>query len=179
MSQPKFVPAAGVSTGKYYESPPRRAGSWTPSRPGEVFRDGQPHTDHMGAQGPDQGFAIKLAKHVEGEVILHGKEDFADAMAGCVAVALKRASKYARGPMIHDIRFAFGLFGFFDASLPLELIRMRSDLFAEVAHAHHYAERRDIADLVTADTLSLTPADAAAEARNFLTQVAAAHPSSH
>jgi len=179
VSQPKFVPAAGAATGKYYESPPRHPGSWMATRPGEVVRDGQPHADHMGSQGPDQGFAIKLARHVEGEVVLHGKEDFDDAMAGCVAVALKRASKYARGPMIHDIRFAFGLFGYFDHSVPLDLLQTRSELFAEVAHPHHYTERREIADLVTSDTLALTPADAAAASRDFLTQISAAQPTGH
>jgi len=127
----------------------------------------------MGSQGPDQGFAIKLAKHLEPEVVLQSGEHFADAMSGCVAVALKRASQFMRGPSIHDVRAAFGLFGFLDALLPAEQVAVRKHLFSEVAHPHHYAERRKIADLVDAQFLKNTPETIRAESASFLRQLAA------
>jgi len=133
----------------------------------------------MGSQGPDQGFAIKLAKHLESEVVLQPGEHFTDAMSGCVAVALKRASQFMRGPSIHDVRAAFGLFGFLDASIPAEQIAVRKQLFSEVAHPHHYAERRMIADLVDAQFLKNTPEAIRAESGSFLRQLAANAASSH
>lgn len=127
----------------------------------------------MGSQGPDQGYAIKLAKHIAPEVVLQPGEHFSDAMSGCVAVALKRASQFMRGPSIHDVRAAFGLFGFFESSLPAEQVAARKHLFSEVAHPHHYAERRLIADLVSADFLKSAPEVIIAESGPFLGQLAA------
>lgn len=126
----------------------------------------------MGSQGPDQGFAIKLARHLESEVILQPGENFADAMSGCVAVALKRASQYMRGPSIHDVRAAFGLFGFFTPSLSPNVAEIRRNLFAEVAHGHHYAERRAIADAVAPEWLTQPAADVIAASDSFLRQLA-------
>lgn len=157
MSQPKSVPVKPGAT-PYYESPPRREGSWRPTRPGEVVRDGQPHGDQLGSQGPDQGFAIKLAKRLGDDAVLHRGEHLEDVIAGCVVVALKRASQFMRAPSIHDVRAAFNLFGYLDVAAPMALIEWRRELFAEVHHPHHYAERRAIADLVPADLLRQTPA---------------------
>lgn len=166
MSQPKSVPVKpGASS--YYESPPRREGSWKPTRPGEVVRDGQPHGDGIGSQGPDQGFAITIAKHLSDQVVLHRGEHLDDVIAGCVAVALKRASQFMRAPSVHDVRAAFDLFGYMDNAAPLSLIDWRRDLFAEVHHPHHYAERRAIADLVPAELLRQTPAAIAEQTAGF------------
>ena len=157
MSQPRTVPQKHVGAEQYYESPPRRDGSWKAARPGEVVRDGQPHGNGLGSQGPDQGFALKLANGLIDELVLHRGEHADDAVSGCVAVALKRASQFMRAPTIHDVRLAFELFGFFDQAAPMALVDVRRPLFAEVAHPHHYAERRAIPDLVPADLLRQTP----------------------
>ena len=85
-----------------------------------------------------------------------GPAHAADALAGCVAVALKRASLFGRAPVIHDLTIAFTLFGFLDEHADDELVALRRTLFEEVANAHHYVEQRRIADLVPESTLRLT-----------------------
>ncbi len=113
---------------------------------------GQPSGELFGSQGPDQGFAIKLAKSFESELQLGTDEHANDVVAGCVAVALKRASSFGRAPTVHDIRCAFSIFGYLSAADP-ELIAIRQKLFEEVAHPHHYAERRAIVDAVPVEFL--------------------------
>ena len=152
VSQPQNVPVSPVAT-PHYASPPRRDREWNADRPGDVFATGQPEGDLIGSQGPDQGFAIKLAKELEDELTLSKGEHFDDVVAGCVAVALKRASAFGRAPVVHDLRCAHAVFGFDSASADPELVKLRSELFEEVHHPHHYAERRAIADAVPTDFL--------------------------
>lgn len=151
MSQPQNVPTKPVA-GQHYVSPPRRDRVWNADRPGDVFTDGQPSGELIGSQGPDQGFAIKLARSFEDKLKLTKGEHANDVIAGCVAVALKRASAYGRAPTVHDVRCAFSIFGFLDDAEP-ELVATRQKLFEEVAHPHHYAERRAIVDAVPTDFL--------------------------
>lgn len=146
MSQPQYVPNKPLSPA-HYQSPPRRDRVWSADRPGDVFSTGQPEGDLLGAQGPDQGFALKLAKSFEDKLQLTPGEHAEDVVAGCVAVALKRASAFGRAPTVHDLRCAFTIFGFLD-SADAELVDIRRSLFEEVAHPHHYTERREIADAV-------------------------------
>jgi hypothetical protein len=145
---------------RVYSSPPRRPGSWVADRPGELSGPGQPTGVRLGYQGPDQGFALHLATSFEGQLQLAMGEREEDAIAGCVAVALKRASLFGRAPIAHDLRLAFTLFGYL-GDPPGELIAWRSDLFEEVANPHHYAEQRGIVDLVPDETLRLDPSDVA------------------
>lgn len=152
MSQPQFVPTAPQRS-TYYTSPPKRDRSWSADRPGDVFQHGQPTGELLGAQGPDQGFALKLVRNFEPELCLTPGEHLADVNAGCVAVALKRASAFGRAPTVHDLRCAFSIFGFLDPSADAALVALRKNLFEEVAHAHHYAERRAIADAVPTEFL--------------------------
>ncbi len=151
MSQPQNVPTKPVAS-QHYESPPRRDRVWSADRPGDVFTDGQPEGDLLGSQGPDQGFAIKLARSLEGELQLTPKEHANDVIAGCVAVALKRASSFGRAPTIHDVRCAFHIFGYLTAA-DNELVEIRQKLFEEVAHPHHYNERRSLVDAVPVEFL--------------------------
>lgn len=151
MSQPQNVPLNPVAD-QHYVSPPRRDRVWSADRPGDVFADGQPKGALLGSQGPDQGFAIKLARSFEDQLELSDGERSDDVVAGCVAVALKRASAFGRAPTVHDLRCAFSIFGFLGAAEP-ELVTIRKQLFEEVAHPHHYAERREIVDAVPTEFL--------------------------
>ena len=151
MSQPQNVPLNPVA-GSHYASPPRRDRTWTADRPGDVFVDGQPKGALLGSQGPDQGFAIKLARSLEPELHLTTGEHANDVIAGCVAVALKRASAFGRAPTVHDVRCAFTIFGFLVQADP-DLVAVRKQLFEEVAHPHHYTERRAIVDAVPTEFL--------------------------
>lgn len=151
MSQPQYVPVDPIST-PHYVSPPRRDRVWTSDRPGDVVSVGQPHGALVGSQGPDQGFALRLARQFDDELVLDAGEHRDDVVAGCVAVALKRASAFGRAPTVHDLRCAFAIFGFLGTADP-DLVELRRELFEEVAHPHHYAERRAIADAVPTEFL--------------------------
>jgi hypothetical protein len=157
MAAPRFAPVSPVSTSRAYSSPDHVPDSWKPERPGEI--DGlQPRETRLGSQGPDQGFALKIARLLEPEIHVAPGEHRADAMRGALGIALRRASLFSRAPVVHDLRLALTIWGFFDPSPDADLVEVRSRLFEGVAHAaHHYAEGRHIVDLVPESTLRLSP----------------------
>ena len=163
MAQPDYVPVSPSDRVRESEPmpPPRR---WTTDRPGELTNLRPPEGDAFGHPGPDQGFALKLADRFLDRLQLEPGEHAEDAIAGCVAVALKRASIFGRAPVIYDLELAFRLFGFLD-NAPRELVLWRKRLFQ--AASHHYWEQRAIVDLVPEDTLRLTPADVAARSADW------------
>jgi len=131
-------------------------------RPGEVVGGDPQAGTGMGCQGPDQGYALKLAQRFEDRLVLAAGERADDALAGCCAVALRRASLFGRAPVVHDLRLALELFGFLiDADTAL--VSWRRDHFAGAAGHHGYHVKLRLAELVPTDTLRLTPA-AVAEA---------------
>jgi len=155
VAAPEHVPVDRTRLLRTYESPPRRAGSWIATRPGEL-PDGQPDGERFGRQGPDQGYVLSLIRRFHGKLDLTAGEHERDALAGAAAVALKRASLFGRAPVVHDLTVALTIWGFL-GSAPAELVQLRKGLFEEVAHPHHYAEQRRIADLVSDDVLRSTP----------------------
>jgi hypothetical protein len=162
MAAPKFAPA-GVNASQHYSSPDVVPAAWTPDRPG-MFAGLQPDGPRRGAQGPDQGFALKIAARLAPQLHLQPGEKQNDAVRGCLGIALKRASMYSRAPVVHDVRLAFTIWGFFIEQPPADLVTRRHELFEGVGLVnHHYAEGRLIADLVPESTLRLTPEQAAAK----------------
>jgi hypothetical protein len=154
MAQPEYVPA-GPTTRVSERLPTPLA--WKADRPGEVVHQGgQPTGDRFGTAGPDQGYALKLARRWEDKVVLASGEQRADVMTGCVAVALKRATAFSRAPVIFDIEAALALFGYL-TNAGTELVAFRKPLFEGCVHS--YNQVRDIADRVPEHTLRLTPAD--------------------
>jgi hypothetical protein len=117
----------------------------------------QPEGAAYGNQGPDQGYALKLAERFRGGLHLAPGESEDDVLAGCVAVALRRASLFGRAPVVHDLRVAFELFGFLDEAADDELVAFRSPLFAELANPHHYLEVRHVVSGVPEESLRLSP----------------------
>ena len=162
MAAPEYVPVPPQTPVRAYESPPRRLDSWLAVRPGD-HEHGQPRGDGFGVPGPDQGYALSVATTVFRPILQVGNVDPDDAVDGCLGVALKRAALFGRAPVAHDWRVAFTVWGFLDAAPPPELVALREEWFAEVAHPHHYAESRRIADAVGDETLRMTP-DAVAAA---------------
>ena len=146
MAAPDFVPTDPTDRVRIYSSPPRRPASWYADRPGDLS-GAQPRGARLGNIGPDQGYAYRLVSKVE-EYLNLGSVNRDDAVAGCVAVALKRAAGFGRAPIVHDLTAAFTIFGFFDDEPPTELIELRGRLFAEVRSSHHYTELRHLVDLV-------------------------------
>ncbi|MDZ7675774.1 MAG: hypothetical protein U5K30_11995 [Acidimicrobiales bacterium] len=158
MAAPEHVPTEPAVKIRSYASPPRRPDTWRVERPADFAGEQrQPAGERLGSQGPDQGYALKLAPLLQPELHLTDGEHARDAIAGIVAVGLKRASLLGRAPVIHDLRIGATLFGFLDPGADPELVRLRRELFEEVGHFHHYAELRHIADVVDPVVLRQTP----------------------
>lgn len=154
MAAPQYVPTS--TRDKAYESPDHVPAAWNGGRPAELSGR-QPSGTRLGNQGPDQGFGLILAERFRDKLQLTVGEHADDAITGCLGVALARASLFGRAPVIHDFTVAFTIFGFLDATAPVELVARRRAAF-EGVHlvAHHYAEGRAIVDGVPEATLRMT-----------------------
>jgi hypothetical protein len=156
MAAPKYAPLSPTDASRAYSSPDYVPDPWVPERPAEI-EGRQPQGERLGYQGPDQGYALKLVERFRDRVHLQPGESFDDAARGCLNIALRRASRYGRAPVIHDLTVAFTMWGFLDANPPRELVEVRRRLFEGVANTtHHYTEGRLIADQVPAATLELS-----------------------
>lgn len=156
MAAPKFSPTPVVDTSRRYESPPFVPDAWLPDRPGEVVGF-QPTGDRLGYQGPDQGYALKLAKGFIDRLHLLPGEKAHDAIAGCLGIATRRASIFGRAPVVHDLAIAFTIWGFLGRRHAEELLEMRRPIFAGLGHGAHYGEIRALADSVPEATLRMSP----------------------
>jgi hypothetical protein len=162
MAAPKFAPTPPIDEARGYESPPVVPDAWVADRPAEIVGF-QPEGPRLGYQGPDQGYALKLAKTFTDKVHLQPDERFEDAVGGVLGIALRRASEFSRAPVIHDLTIAFTIWGFLDASAPNDLLAMRVDRFAGLSNLdHHYEQSRALVDQVPDETLRMTPAQVAA-----------------
>jgi hypothetical protein len=158
MAAPKFAPVSPVDEPRGYQSPDVVPAAWQPTRKAEV-RGFQPSGERLGYQGPDQGFALKIANGMRDRVQLRPGEHAADAIRGCLGIALRRASLFSRAPVVHDLTVAFTAWGFFDADPPKELAELRARLFEGVSNVlHHYDAGRAIVDMVPESTLRMSPA---------------------
>ena len=131
---------------------------WVQERPGEI-QGAQPVGRQMGRPGPDQGFALRLVRQFEDRLKVAAPESKEDAIAGCIGVAMARASLFGRAPVVHDLDVAFRIWGFL-GDAPDELVAMRRPLFEAVAH--HYDDQRTIVDRVPESTLRLSHGEVAA-----------------
>jgi hypothetical protein len=153
MAQPDYVP---LTTGErvrpaYRLSTPRH---WHQDRPAEIADLRHPEGPELGATGPDLGFGLKLAHRVAERALLAEGEHRADAVAGCFACGTRRASLYHRAPVVHDMEWAFTLWGFLPGA-PEELVAFRRPLFAGVAH--DYTRQRALVDMVSEEVLPMSP----------------------
>jgi hypothetical protein len=112
----------------------------------------------LGHPGPDQGYALKLARHFDGRLQVVAPERPEDAVAGCVAVAMARSALFGRAPIVHDLDIAFRIWGFL-GDAPSELVELRRPLFE--ACSHEYGAQRDIVDHIPESTLRLSHGDVA------------------
>ena len=158
MAAPDYVPTDTAVGDRYYVSPPRRPQPWVADRPAELMA-GQPTGAGLGVPGPDQGYALRLARRFEDKLLLGPGESAADAVVGCVGVALKRAASFGRAPVAADLEAAFRVFGFLPPAPGEALMAWRKELFAGVSHPHHYAEARQLVELVSEAALRLAPSE--------------------
>ena len=166
MAQPEYVPGtspADTRRGALVpgEILPGHPG-WKPDRPGDHVPGTRPPSGAaFGSPGPDQGYGLLLAKRFEPRLHLQPGEKADDAIAGCLGVALRRASMFHRAPVGPDLELAFGIFGFLTPDPPAELVAFRRELFESAAH--HYWDQRVIAGHVPESTLRLQPGEALAK----------------
>ena len=161
MAAPKFTTVVPTNEPRAYGSPGHVPASWSPDRPGEIVGF-QPRGERLGAPGPDQGFAIKIANSLRSKLRVDGGENIDDVVQGCLGVALRRASLFSRAPVVHDLTIAFTIWGYFDEVPPRDLVVLRTRMFEGLRHVgHHYTEGREIVDQVPVETLQMTPAQVA------------------
>ena len=160
MPQPDYVPMTRADEVRVAERMPA-PDQWLADRPAEaVVGDAPPSGRRFGTPGPDQGFGLKLARLLAPRLQLAPHEHLDDAVAGCLSVGLKRAARFGRAPVIHDMELAYTVWGFLGGA-PDDLVTYRRTLFLG-AH-HDYWAPRAIADRVREETLRLTPTDVAAK----------------
>ncbi len=154
MTQPSFVPISEVDQVR----PARRLqvpAAWQPDRPAEVRVPVRPGGPRTGTPGPDQGFALRLARRFEDRLVLQPGESPDDVVVGCALVAARRSAVFGRAPSIYDVEFALRLFGYLDPSPPEGLVNLRRRVFPAVGH--DYDAQRGLVDMVRHDALRLTP----------------------
>jgi hypothetical protein len=151
MAAPRFVPTTLEEQPRTGLPIPPAAG-WLAARPGESGVE-LPTGDGFGVPGPDQGYALKLARRFTDRLQVVAPETADDAIAGGLAVATKRASLFGRAPVVHDLGIAFRIWGLL-GDAPAELVATRHPLFPSASH--HYDQQRAIADAVPEATLRLT-----------------------
>jgi hypothetical protein len=158
VAAPKFSPVPLIGDVKSYRSPAYVPDGWEADRPGEVTAR-QPAGPGLGFQGPDQGYALRLAARFRPLLVLSDAERADDAITGCTAIGMRRASLFGRAPVIHDLRIAFTIWGFLDPAPAADLVALRVKTFEGLADPHHYDDVRALVDSVPEETLRMTPAE--------------------
>ena len=130
---------------------------WLPDRPGDHVGAGQPQGGAFGYQGPDQGYALRLAEMMQGEVTLAPGEHHEEVVYGVALAASRRASVFGRAPIGADVEIGYLVWGFLPDGVPSDvierLVALRRPLFADVAHDG--AVQRVVVEAVPADVLEL------------------------
>ena len=160
MTQPAQVPQADTDRVRPSSllPPPGRWG--LDHRPAEPVDLQPPSGPRFGTTGPDLGYGLKLARRLEPRLVLSPGEHMEDVIAGGFACGGRRAAFFGRAPVIYDMEWAFGLWGYLGDG-PDELIEWRKRLFRGAAE--HYWDQREIVDAVKVDALRLTPAEVKAK----------------
>jgi hypothetical protein len=123
-----------------------------PARPGEIF-GAQPEGDRLGTPGPDQGYALRLAKQAADRAHLRDGEHAADVISGAAAIGMKRSGVLHRAPLLEDVEAGLLVWGFLDPAPDPELVALRREWFSEIHGPHHYEQRRRVVDAVPAEVL--------------------------
>jgi hypothetical protein len=153
VTQPDYVPLAETDRVRPSDRLPAPL-AWVPERPGDVGHAPLPTGALFGLAGPDIGYGMKLANRLRDQLVMADGESAEDAVVGCFACGARRAATFGRAPVIHDMRWAYTLWGFFGEA-PEGLVAFRGPRFRGVAH--DYAAQRVVAHAVAPATLRLTP----------------------
>ena len=88
MAAPKFTPVDPTDRPRSYASPEHIPSMWVNDRPAAITVR-QPIGARLGRQGPDQGYALKLAEGLRDLIELQPGESADDAIRGTLAIALR------------------------------------------------------------------------------------------
>src|SRR4051794_39900452 len=158
MAAPEYVPVPVTEKVRLpWESPDHVPPAWTLDRPAEVGQGRQPTGPRFGNPGPDIGYALTLAALLRDEVLVSPEENVDDVLAGCVGIAMRRAARFGRAPVMTGLRIAFTVWGFFDARPPAGLVGIRRRVFEGARHDYEVA--RAVVDRVPEATLRMTLAE--------------------
>lgn len=158
MTQPSYVPigeADQVRPALRLEQPR----PWVANRPADLRFPVRPGGPNLGSPGPDQGFALRLARRFESQLHLTEGESVEDVLVGCALIAARRSALYGRAPTVHDLTLAFDVWGF-RVDAPGDLVALRREAFSSAGH--DYGVQRDLVDRVPEATLRLQADDVAA-----------------
>ena len=156
MTQPSFVPiteADQMRPALRLEDPR----PWVQDRPAELRFPVRPGGRTRGAPGPDQGYALRLARRFADRLRLRQGEAEEDAVVGTAMLASRRAALYGRAPTVYDVEAALALWGFLDDDPPQGLLEARRLAFSSAAH--EYPVQRAVADRVPEAVLRLPASD--------------------
>lgn len=156
MTQPSFVPITQSDQVRpsYRLQVPESQKAPRPAEPSTFKKIGESAREVVrGTPGPDQGFALSLAKRFASKLKLVEGEHASDVMLGCALIASRRAGMFGRAPSIYDLEMAFELWGFLDDPLP-DLVECRKAMFS--ALSHDYVAQRKLVDQIPEETLRLT-----------------------
>lgn len=159
MTQPSFVPiseADQVRPSLRLEAPRR----WVQDRPAEQRFPVRPGGPRLGSPGPDQGFALRLARRFEERLRLTDRESTEDVVVGVALLASRRASLFGRAPTVHDVETALRIWGCLEGDPPGALVDARRAAFSGAAH--DYVVQRDLVDRVTDAAIRLGADEAGA-----------------
>lgn len=171
MTQPSFVPiteADQVRPALRLEDPR----PWVPDRPAELRLPVRPGGRSLGSPGPDQGYALRLARRFADRLRLVSGESEEDAVVGTALLASRRAALFGRAPTVHDVETALTLWGFLADDPPEGLLEVRRLAFSSAAHDYHV--QRALVDRVQEAVIRLSATDVAARHEEWAALVGAA-----
>jgi len=132
MTQPKFAPIQ-IEDQVRDAYRLRTPGAWVPDRPADFRPGAVPRGKGFGTAGPDQGYALHLVHRLEDQLQLAAGESKEDVVAGCVAIAMRRAALFGRAPVLADLELAFALVGCL-GDPPPDLVAWRVEAMRGLAH---------------------------------------------
>ncbi len=170
MTQPSFVPITEADQVRpaLRLRVPR---PWTTSRPAELRFPVSPGGRGRGTPGPDQGFALRLARRSADRVRLGPGESEEDVIVGAALLATRRAALFGRAPTVHDVETALSLWGFLDDHPPEELVEARRRAFSSASRDYHV--QRALVDRIPEAAIRLPAADVAVRRDDWATLVGA------
>lgn len=153
MTAPDYVPLAETDRIRPSDrlSMPR---PWELGRPGELGKLQVPQGPLFGSTGPDLGYGMKLANRLADQLTVPAGESRHDAIAVGFAAGARRASIFGRAPVIHDMRWAYTIWGFL-GSAPKELVSWRAPIVRGADH--DYETLRSAVDRIAPHAFRLTP----------------------